>query len=231
MNLFLAAVQSVQVVNTPLPVHFTDSLDTIKWTDKGMFWATVGLAIVTALLFNATRSMASQTKLLAKKTADMATETAALASDTVDATDRADEHHQQSLWPLIVVSSLNNYSSSSCSVWLHNIGNGPAQNVQVVLTHYDYQETAPVADTVRPLQAGDKESVNVMFFAADDQRRVHPPADVQSFVFEIRYKTIFGTDGVTKWSWNQRNRNYINFDSVQHPEIQKRERKQRKATA
>lgn len=234
MHLLLAAgVQVVKILNSPLPVtvvhsplrvFVTNTPEAIKWTDVGMFYATLTLAIVTALLFNATRNMALQTKVLAQQTADMASKTADLATDTVDASNRADEHHQQSLWPLVVVSDLNNQGPASCGVMLHNIGNGPAQKVEVVTTAFDYRIVPQVSVPVRPLEAGDKQPVTVLFFPPDDPRRAHPPADVESFVFEVRYTSIFGTHGLTRWSWSHRDRTFINFDQVQHPEIQRRQR-------
>ena len=67
-----------------------------------LFGATAALAAVTYRLFTTTASVAEQTHALARETHKLAEQTAALARETLEASKLADQHHQESLMPLIV---------------------------------------------------------------------------------------------------------------------------------
>src|SRR5579859_7840344 len=100
---------------TPLPVQVGGALETDWW----IFGATLFTGIVTLLLFVATY-------LVASRTAD-------LAKDTIDASDIADEHHQQTLWPLLVVGAVK-ATNYWMTIRVKNIGGGPAPSVLLEIT-------------------------------------------------------------------------------------------------
>jgi hypothetical protein len=77
------------------------------------------------IALNAMVSMlaAIATVVLALYTRRMAKETKDLGRDTLDAADRADEHHQQSLWPFVALTSARVFGKTLI-VELHNVGPG-----------------------------------------------------------------------------------------------------------
>jgi hypothetical protein len=67
-----------------------------------LFIATAALAAVTYRLFTTTATVAGETHRLATETHSLSSQTAALARETLEASKLADQHHQESLMPLIV---------------------------------------------------------------------------------------------------------------------------------
>lgn len=173
----------------------------ISWTEKGMFAATVALAIVTALLFNATRQMAGETKRLAQKTADMATETANLARDTVDASNRADEHHQQTLWPFVAVTRFLELGQAGVKLEVMNIGGTFSSHVSAMVVEVGGkgQGDKPFgAQQLGPLGPGSTEILDIQYF--NDGSRF-PENSHRTFTVQVNYATMFGTIGFSRWKW------------------------------
>lgn len=188
---FILADRSVSVSVTAMPtVHVEQRPDTIAWISLGV---SVAVALVTLLLFIATKTLATETKRLADQTATMAGETAELARDTVDASDRADEHHQQSYWPLLVVRNANvtlTRQGPQLGFECTNVGTGPSPEATVRITGIN-GATPPehLGSGIPPCGEGD--TVNVSVNLQDNE--------VTSVAFRVEYQTIFTSIGATKW--------------------------------
>ena len=176
-------------IPTPFPVNVTGSLA----TDVPMVVATLALAVITLALFIASF-------LMAKKTAE-------LAQDTVDASNLADEHHQQTLWPFIVVtkwSVLAQQNPDILNLQVKNIGSGAALAVRATLVTINAQglTIAPnfLLGAVGPgeLYPRHNETIVMQF-----TNSIVKGQDVFNIQVLLEYDTMFGSTGSQYWSWNR----------------------------
>jgi hypothetical protein len=174
---------------TPFPVDVTGSLA----SDVPMVVATAVLAVITLALFLATF-------LMAKKTAE-------LAQDTVDASNLADEHHQQTLWPFIVVTKWSVQAQQApelLNLQVKNIGSGVALAVRATLVAINTQglTIAPnfLLGAVGPgeLYPRHNETIAIQF-----TNSIVRGQDVFNIQVLLEYDTMFGSTGSQYWSWNR----------------------------
>lgn len=191
---------------SPLPVAITNfpASAGVEWPMyRVALWSLFGnliLALVTGLLFWFTRSMATATRESSQKTAEMAKMTAELAADTVDAANRADEHHQQSLWPLLVIKEVTIYVDH-LEILISNVGGGPSlRSFVTVLGVNGGHDAIPYQMYVsfRPLAPNESETINLQIEKYNAQA---PPGGLlQDCVLSVDYSTLFETSGKTTWN-------------------------------
>lgn|GEM_PF-4454225 len=223
----LQALILCAVTATPYPVKVTD-LPPPLFVEWPIFWVAVGalvpniaLAIVTGLLFRATRNMAGETKKLADKTAamaektgEMADKTAELARDTVMAADRADIHHQQSLWPFTVphIRNISTYGNQQAQIvfGIENIGPGLALYTQAFLEKLNGQANG-CKTTVGPIAPRT---------ALPGEARIDLKGTTHktSMVLELNTTTMFGTVYISHWSWKPSDLDWV-FEDFTPPSI------------
>ncbi len=189
-----------------------------KWTDIALVFITLGLALFTGLLFNATRSMAGETKKLAEKTAEMAQRTAELAADTVAAARKTDLHHQQSLWPYVVIAP-GGFDQHGVRFDIRNIGPGASPDIVVRCAEIDGIAAGGFL-RVGPIGPGQIIGLGNEFLTVpylDSTERANPQF-IKEVKLDVEYGTLFGTQGVTRWK-KQRGRNYATFEGYTPPKI------------
>ncbi len=199
---------SATATPSPFPVAVSGSLG----TDWSMFCVTLALATITLLFFFATLSMANKTSLMAEKTAE-------LAQDTVDASDRADVHHQQTLWPHLVALDAKFGYGNSLILVIKNIGGGPAVHSLFIALSTEFGECVPNSTiAVGPLGAGDTR-LRPEFNAIDLDILKVPSSDW--LYFGIEYESIFGSKGMTRWQLNRRTGTLSFCSPTKYPDIVK----------
>ncbi len=141
--------------SSPVPITVSNPVSVVTETDWWLFGITLlgvfasgAVAIFTGLLAARTHALADQTKRMADKTADLAKETLESIQVARSGNSVAEQHHQESQSPVVVLSSINLEHGSSTnpgyrSVWtsafmlsyrISNVGFGPALEIRVELS-------------------------------------------------------------------------------------------------
>jgi hypothetical protein len=136
----------------PVPITVSSPVNVVTETDWWLFGITLlgmlasaAVAIFTGLLAARTSALAGQTKRMADETADLARETLESIQVARSGNSVAEQHHQESQSPVVVLSSINLQLESSTnpgyrSVWtsvfklsyrISNVGFGPALEIRV----------------------------------------------------------------------------------------------------
>lgn len=197
---------------TPVPIEVSNPvLRTATETDWALFSVTVlgtiasaAVAFFTYRLARQTRTLAGQTAHLAAESKRMADETASLATETLQSVNvartgaqLADQHHQESQSPVIIMKDLRliyNRAPSGVQIEMQlygttwNVGFGPALEVSITVTPDGGQPSDPFS--VGTVGVGFFNRPGEYFpirFASVPDLPQSPPATVT-----VAYRNIFG---------------------------------------
>ncbi|HLY00914.1 MAG TPA: hypothetical protein VKR56_00305 [Candidatus Cybelea sp.] len=157
-------------------------------------WVAIS-AIVSGCAAIATVLLALYTRKMAQATRKLALETTQLARDTVDASDRADEHHQQTLWPFVSITHVERYPISF-GVSVKNIGTGVAVRGTVsVVTGHRKMEPFEILAEYGPIAVQGQTTVNLNVSSLEDGAGAYP----EWVVFRVTFESIFHSTGYIDW--------------------------------
>jgi len=164
--------------------------------DLGSFpWSAVsaGVSVFAALI---TLVLALYTRSMAIATQKLALETTQLARDTVDASDRADEHHQQTLWPFVSVLEVQRFSDSF-QLHVKNIGTGIAvRGTASIISGHTQLNPMDTVEQFGPIAIGAATIASIGKISSISDPNGRLP---EWIVIRVTFESIFHSTGHTDW--------------------------------